>query len=265
VCLFLLGVLLPACRKSRVDSARITCARNLAEIGKAMFIYTNDYDGEFPRAGGRNPVLSNRIQNWLADNRFIAYGTSPDGSGGFGSITASFYLLVKYAQLKPEFFICKGDIGATEFSLADDGHDYKELVDLWDFGLEPRRHCSYSYHMPYGPYALTTSSEPGMAVAADPSPWIIAPAADPKDITGFDPDGDREAVQIGNAIPHNEDGQNVLFVDIHVSFEKQSFCGVNDDNIYTYWDGPEIRRGAVPARDSQPADRLDSLLVNDFH
>jgi len=233
-------------------------------IGKAMLVYASDYDGEFPRVGGRNTIWSSRIQNWLADNRFVAYGLNIDGTGGYATITASFYLLVKYAELKPESFICKGDTGATEFRPADNGHGDRELVDLWDFGIEPRVHCSYSYHMPYGTYALTTTSEPGMAVAADPNPWIMAPAADPKDIAGFDPDGGEEAVKIGNAITHNEDGQNVLFIDRHVSFEKRCFCGINDDNIYTYWDGPDIRRGAVPVRGSQPADRLDCFLVNDF-
>ena len=85
----------------------------------------------------------------------------------------------------------------------------------------------------------------------------------PKDFRKFNPDGDREAIKAGNAVAHNEDGQNVLFLDSHTSFEKRSFCGVNDDNIYTYWDGEDIRRGKTPQLGSQPADRLDSLLVND--
>ena len=56
----------------------------------------------------------------------------------------------------------------------------------------------------------------------------------------------------------------MLFVDSHVAFEKQPFCGINDDNIYTYWDGSDIRRGGYPiANVSEPTDRLDSLLVND--
>ena len=52
-------------------------------------------------------------------------------------------------------------------------------------------------------------------------------------------------------------------MDAHVSFEKLSFCAVNDDNIYTYWDGEDKVRGTPPALGSQPADPCDSLLVND--
>jgi hypothetical protein len=240
------------------------CGTNLSGIGKAMLIYSNDYDDEFPRAGGRNSIWSNRIANWRADNRFAAYGLSPDGSGGTATITSSFYLLVKYAEVTPKSFICKGDHGTTEFKPSDNGARDRELIDLWDFGLEPIRHCSYSYHMPYGLYALTTSSEPGMAVAADRNPWISSPAAEAKDMAFFNPDGGRRAVNIGNAIAHQEDGQNVLFLDSHVAFEKTPACAINDDNIYTYWDGGDIRRGGYPVPGaSEPADRLDSFLVND--
>ncbi|HUV41351.1 MAG TPA: hypothetical protein VMW23_06170, partial [Sedimentisphaerales bacterium] len=116
----------------------------------------------------------------------------------------------------------------------------------------------------YGPYALTTSYLPGMAVAADPNPWMKAPATNYKRFAYFDPDGDREAVRSGNCSTHQGDGQNVLFMDAHVSFNKTSFCGVNDDNIYTYWAGQDIRRGVIPNLQSQPIDRLDSMLVNDL-
>jgi len=37
--------------------------------------------------------------------------------------------------------------------------------------------------MPFGLYALTTSSEPGMAVAADRNPWIETPVAGAKEIS----------------------------------------------------------------------------------
>jgi hypothetical protein len=53
-------------------------------------------------------------------------------------------------------------------------------------------------------------------------------------------------------------------MDAHVSFQKNSFCGVNNDNIYTYWDGQDIHRGAIPNIKSQPIDRLDSMIVNDL-
>jgi hypothetical protein len=119
--------------------------------------------------------------------------------------------------------------------------------------------------MPYGLYALTTSSEPGMAVAADRNPWIASPAAEAKTdrYASFLPDGGKEAVNVGNAIQHQEDGQNVLFMDSHVEFAKRPHCAINDDNIYTFWDGGDIRRGGLPMAGAEPQDRLDSFLVHD--
>ncbi len=259
----LMGILMPALARVRQIAFRMVCGTNLSGIGKAMLIYSNDYDDELPRSGGRNSTWAGAIPQWMAANRFTAYGLSADGSGGMGSISSCFYLLVKYAEVTPKSFICKGDSGTTEFKPADEGAGDRELIDLWDFGPEPTKHCSYSYHLPFGLYALTTSSEPGMAVAADRNPFIKTPAAEAKTLGLFNPDGGREAVKAGNAITHQEDGQNVLFLDGHVGFEKVAFCGINDDNIYTSWDGGDIRKGGIPTIASLPGDRTDSLLVHD--
>jgi prepilin-type processing-associated H-X9-DG protein len=266
MCLFLLVVIGPASQKSQFDAYRIECSKNLSLIGKAMLIYANDYDGELPRSGGRNSLWTPIIPDWQARNRFGAYRLAADGSGGGGSISSCFYLLVKYAEVAPKSFVCPGDSGTTEFKLADVDAGEGRLIELWDFGPEPSRHCSYAYHMPFSLYRLTTSSEPGMAVAADRNPWINSLAGEPKDMAGpppFDPEGGREAVKAGNAIAHDEEGQNVLFLDGHVVFEEHPFCGMKKDNIYTYWDGGDIRVGGVPRVGSEPAGRLDSLLVND--
>ena len=112
----LMGILMPALARVRQIAFRMVCGTNLSGIGKAMLIYSNDYDDEMPRAGGRSAAWSGRISNWMADNRFLAYGVGPDGSGGVGTITSSFYLLVKYAEVTPKSFICKGDSGTTTAS-----------------------------------------------------------------------------------------------------------------------------------------------------
>ena len=261
----LMGILMPALARVRQIAFRMVCGTNLSGIGKAMLIYSNDYDDEMPRAGGRNSTWTGRVPDWLALNRFNAYGLAADGSGGTSTISSCFYLLVKYAEVTPKSFICKGDSGTSEFKPADQGAGDRELIDLWDFGTDPREHCSYSYHMPFGLYALTTASEPGLAVAADRNPYIGSPAAEAKQFPGlFNPDGGTEAIKAGNATQHQEDGQNVLFLDNHVGFEKRPFCGVNDDNVWTFWDGGDVRIGAMPiVFGSEPQDRTDTLLVND--
>jgi prepilin-type N-terminal cleavage/methylation domain-containing protein len=266
----LMGILMPALAKVRQIAFRMVCGTNLSGIGKAMLIYSNDYEDEYPRAGGRNSQWTQVIPMYTAPDRYSAYGVSmADGSGGNVTISSSFYLLVKYAEVTPKSFICKGDSGTNEFKPSQYPNAAGfELIDLWDFGPEPAEHCSYSYHMPYGLYALTTSSEPGMAVAADRNPWINSPGAEGKEasiLQNYVPTGDKEMVNRGNAITHQEEGQNVLFMDNHVTFHKEPFCGVNDDNIYTFMaPGIDVRIGSYPLPNaSEPADRLDSYLVND--
>lgn len=253
----------PILLEQRRMAFRMVCGSNLAGIGKGMLGYAADYDGQFPRSGGADSRWAGTIENWKAPDRYAAYGLSADGAGGVGSISSSFYLLVKYAEVLPELFICPGDRGTSVFDPADEHAGDKKLAELWDFGARPIKRCSYSYHQPFGLYPLTKSSNPGMAIAADRNPFIRSPMAEPKNISLFVPDGGRSAINMGNAYQHNNEGQNVLFVDSHVGFEKNPCCGVDDDNIYTFWDGGDIRRGALPYLESASQDESDSLLVND--
>jgi prepilin-type N-terminal cleavage/methylation domain-containing protein len=267
----LMGILMPALARVRAIAFRMVCGSNLSGLGKAMLIYANDYEDELPRAGGRDSVLGTVV--WNGADRIVAYGL---GSGtGYASMTSNFFLLVKFAEVTPKSFICKGDSGTTEFKLSEETPVPPatfELIDAWDFGSAPTKHCSYSYHFPFGKWGLTTSSEPGMAVAADRNPWIIPPGGTvmPGDWANFKPagapyNGSAEDQKRGNSVAHNVEGQNVLFLDGHVYFEKRSYCGIEDDNIYTKWTAiapnGERRKGIIPS--DVPMDRLDSLLLND--
>ena len=272
----LMGILMPALARVRQLAFRMVCGTNLSGIGKAMLIYANDYEDELPRAGGRESEWGG--VTWDAQDRYDAYGVSPsDGSGGNATISSCFYLLVKYAEVTPKSFICKGDTGTTEFSLSDEGTNVStdfEMIDAWDFGEAASTHCSYSYNTSYGSHALTTSSEPGLAVASERNPWIKSPAAEAGDFSLFTPDlqgagGTTESALAGNCISHQGDGQNVLFLDSHVEFAKRSFCSLEDDNIFTksqvsgkgdpYGVEPVVGAGSG----SEPANRKDSLLLHD--
>ncbi len=252
------SIIFPA---TRSVAFRMVCGTNLSGIGKAMLIYANDYNDEFPRAGGSGAKVARQIK-FDAKTHMEAF-SSKNGIGS-ATISSSMYLLVKYTDVTPKSFICQkrdtgGDKGVSEYKPPQN----TDLSTLWDFGSEPWKHNSYAYHMPYGSYPLTTSSEPGMAVAADRNPWIPSVGWKPKKFMKFNPDGDKKIKNYGNTPCHKNEGQNVLFLDTHVNFEPISFCGMNDDNIYTSWNGTDIRRGKPPVFGDEPKDRKDSLLVND--
>ncbi len=44
----LMGILMPALARTRQLAFRITCGTNMSGLGKAMMIYSNDYDDKFP-------------------------------------------------------------------------------------------------------------------------------------------------------------------------------------------------------------------------
>jgi len=276
----LMGILMPALSRVRQLAFRLTCGTNLSGIGKAMLVYANDYEDELPKAGGRNTVWGPTAK-WSVADRKAAFGLDAKGAGGKATISSCFYLLVKYAEVTPKLFVCKGDAGTTEFKLADQPSlpPNFELIDAWDFGdsTESFKHCSYTYHIPFGStntYALTTSNEPGMAVAGDRNPWLKSPAAEPAKWSDWKPDagaaggtGTSDQAKKGNAIAHQNDGQNVLFLDSHVEFARRAYCSLEDDNIYTisrYPNQPDPW-GTMPQSTAGcvPAGRKDSLLVHD--
>jgi len=278
--LIVAGVLLlvlagPLASMPRNQATRAVCRANLARIGKAMLVYANEYHGVLPRAGDPNSVWNGPLM-WNVSDRETAYSIPRDGKGGKATISSCFYLLIKYLAVPPRVFVCPADTGTTEFKLADEvvyRADFK-LADAWDFGASPADNCSYAYHIPFGKYGLTTSRDPNLAVAADRNPWIISPASYARDFTLFNPDvapynGTVRTARMGNSISHQTDGQNVLFLDGHVTFEHRSFCGLDDDNIYakasSYVEGDAKGFMAVYSPDLQPMNERDSFLVHDPH
>ncbi len=264
----LMGILMPALARVRQIAFRMICGTNLKGLGTAMLIYANDYDDELPRAGGPTTQHGN-LKDWAAANRFDAFDLQPNGSQGYATISSNLFLLVKFAEVTPKSFLCKGDSGVKEFKLGDVGVTNKELIEVWDFGPNAREHCSYTYHYPFGAFALTTSTEPGMAVASDRNPWIEDLAGETQIWADFDPvdTAPTLAQKEGNAITHQDDGQNVLFMDGHVNFEKRAYCAIDDDNIYTRYPSNfsninEKRLGILPPG-PEPGNRQDSYLIND--
>ncbi|MBN1975446.1 MAG: DUF4190 domain-containing protein [Sedimentisphaerales bacterium] len=244
---------------ARLPAFRILCGTNLSGLGKAMLIYANDYDDKLP---SQNITWGTSVK-WDAATQQEAYGLNQDGTGGSATISSFLYLLVKYAEVPPKSFICAGDKQVSEFKSGNYGIKNGNITDFWDFGSEPWKHNSYAYQMSFGKNALTTSNNSDIAIASDRNPWIASRRWKIKNFNSFNPDGDKEMIQQGNAPTHANQGQNVLYLDSHVEFESVSFCGVNQDNIYTSRNGSDIRKGTPPVLGSQPAGNMDSLLVND--
>lgn len=262
----LMGILMPALARVRQVAFRMVCGTNLSGIGKAMLIYANDNDESYPIAGRRNEVWTRngKINDFEDPDKAVAFGR------GGATVSSSLYLLVRFADVQPKQFNCKGDIGSKIFKVSAEAYDpLLEPTEVWDFGSYkiaasssyPAEYCSYSYNLPYeftDPIRPTTMisrpvtavSRPGNAVCADRSPYFDKNATNYVDgvKTGEDPphwvvadtqtgepahyvDDDKT----GNAFPHQREGQNVLFADMHVDFEHYANVGVDNDNIWKPW------------------------------
>ncbi len=291
----LMAILMPALAKVKQLAHRMVCGTNLSGIGKSMIMYSTDNHEEYPIAG---PPTSKAFGKWgttagwqfpIRTNVWVNTAT----------ITSSFYLLIKFADAQPKQFVCKGDIGSKIFKLAEAPDvAIDDLTEAWDFGptqgpIKPGKFCSYSYNMPYywaGPtresYPVSTVTNPGCAIAADRNPFFDInaepyigaqvtpenpyPALDTVDFSYLDP-GKRSS-----CASHQRDGQNVLFNDSHVKFERYPNCGVNNDNIYNYWNtkvptqkireiGQQFFTSKQPAYgvNWHPSTEEDSVLVNE--
>ena len=265
----LMAILLPALSAVKRVAQRVVCGSNLAGIGKAMLLYANDQEGDFPRGGGSASLWGNNgtINDWLAQDG-TQYGTPP---GRSATITCSLYLLIKYADVTPAQFVCRGDIGTKEFKLSDVTATLPatidEVSDVWDFGDTaamgntnfPGNRNSYSYHDPYENTTLTprqsfplgSYSDPASPLMADRNPHFDknakayidgkgAPAEGAAPIwdTTKTPPVYADPGKTGNSAAHQRDGQNVLFNDSHVGWEKYPNVGISKDNIWKCWTTP---------------------------
>lgn len=314
----LLAILMPALGKVRQMAQRIMCATNLSGIGKALLIYSNDDSYErFPVGGGGNvydapagmsaltapaaiTVTTESECSWpWGDKAADPESTAPNGGT---TISASLYLLVKYADVGPDQFVCPGG-EQSKFDMApydkvgEIAAGSNNYVDLWDFGsaaagippgVRRKGHQSYAYQMPLentataqasatcGVYAAGVTTLPSQAIMADRNPFCDTTITDPEFLpyimewVAADSKPKTSTVKRNNAGPHQRDGQNVLYADYHVKFEKSANCSVELDNIYTVWDraltnDPMKQIGAKPKNpDFQNSEAdTDSFLVND--
>jgi prepilin-type processing-associated H-X9-DG protein len=127
-----------------------------------------------------------------------------------------------------------GEETVKQFICPDSGDkpDETENLDLYyDFtGLS---NISYGYQVPFGP--TTTRPREGadsrMPLAADKGPYVDATVGPPG--TELTLTSEAKAWRPFNSRSHGGEGQNVLYADGHVTFERRPIIGVDGDNIYT--------------------------------
>jgi len=227
----LISILLPSLSRARELSKRTVCSANLRGIGQAYYLYAQDDPGVFPALGGipgfpPNTASEGQVQLFDSKDR-----TTEPSTTGKPSTTVDMWSVVRANNSTPKQFICPSTI--------DNPDRATDTTAYFDFGGSGNLSYGYQYQHDPNRQIVGTSSEPTFPIMADANPYVKGGLIS-EDITN-----DRNSAFRGNSRNHtNREGQNVLFQDDHVTFEKSpdtglsgNFAGLQSsrgrDNIYT--------------------------------
>jgi prepilin-type N-terminal cleavage/methylation domain-containing protein len=302
----LISILLPSLSRARELAKRAVCASNLRGIGQGMHIYANDNQEWFPihfhqavaaAPGSGANTTDLQYVGTLGQEYHKATSTTTHSKDSHPS--RSLFLLIIGGQQTAGQFICPSS--ADEEDDMRNRGSYQEQSGQESTAARPGKtrfdfagylKLSYAYQVPFGrrgrPHETLDSRMP---IAADKGPYFGAStASQPEWVTGcikdermvgLDPPNDwigepandvikysNEEWRPYNSVNHNQEGQNILYIDGHVDFQRKPIAGVHNDNIFTamnsYVEQTESLVGVVaPQSGSQfaPLTQTDSYLV----
>jgi len=301
----LISILLPSLSRARELAKRAVCSSNQRGIGQGEAIYANDNQEWFPihffqvASVPASTIPDDSGMRWvgyMGSNGSIAISkqTSTQYSSSASHPSRSLFLLVVGGQSTPGQFVCPSATD-TEDDLRNRGTDAPGATNgeaaaqpgknRFDFRGYP--YLSYSYQFPYSRRARPRPSlDARMPVGADKGPFFTAGASDASTQTTSDAASTTLATNMWtskaysdilklsnddwrpyNSQNHNGEGQNVLYVDDHVEFQRRPIVGVNNDNIYTTITSYQDPKAALVGMADQPNDtkgpaiNTDSFLV----
>ncbi|MHC4717782.1 MAG: type II secretion system protein [Planctomycetota bacterium] len=258
----LVTIAMPALGRALWLARRATCGTQIGNALKGMRLYVAEYDGRYPTCG-----------YGFKTKQFDVIGADihqdPDTAD---SNSRNLFLAVRTGFVDPDLMLCPAVKGTEVAHVPNkqDGLHYDFDVGVDDGGtVKYVEKLSYSFHLQFSPrengpkgYQLVRTSDNGMAVLADKNPHVTY--RDNEFNGGFKAE---EPITMGaeaNSFNHRygtvNEGQNVGYPDGHAVWKTDPEAGVNDDNIYTVWDGKDIRGGKI-SESSMPQGRTDSFLV----
>jgi prepilin-type N-terminal cleavage/methylation domain-containing protein len=261
----LVSILLPSLARAREQANRIKCASNLRQIGQAVLLYTNGGIEPEPRTtadGTSTPTWG--TPSTFSSIAFPQAGSTATSVVNNNDVTASLYLLLSTQDIGTAVFICPSS-NATAWDYGG-GTNTAQQWSNWNGTAGCKQNLSYSWQ---NWYPTTTAVANGFKLLPPGSDFAVASdlnPGDPSDVVGTTSNvlavtttSSARDMKQANSNNHDQDGENILYGDGHVSFEQNPFAGVNADNIYTTkLNSGSVTGGSVVA---PPYDGNDSILL----
>ncbi len=251
----LVSIMLPTLVQAMWHARRSACTGNLKGAVNGLTQYASQYTGVLPSRGFGPSTNGFDVIGWdLTLEKDVADSNS-----------RNLFLAVRMRDVPPGILNCPNTKAAPADTSGPGGQHYDFNVGN---GMNYEDKLSYSYHLQFidrsataKGYPLSLGSVTQMAVLADRNPFLEYPgaAAGSGCRANFVPPPAGVPRSRTNSPNHGGKGQNVAFLDGHVTWYDAPTAGPQKDNIYTAWFNGREDGDLVPL--SLPAGELDCLLV----
>ncbi len=233
---------LPSIRsRPRGPHDRLVCGSNLKGIGTSIKIYANDHGEAWP-----SPAFDESLVGQIKYTVPVGSGRgtvespnrSQESQGGVGgarelSTTRAFWMLVRSGDVTVNQFVCPNS--------RDENDPTTNIDEYYDF--TSYANISYGYQVPFGcpKSRAREGADNRMIIAADKGPFYLSDVPPNWNIgvkgNLISLNDSPKAWRPFNSPNHGGrgkgEGQNCLYFDGHVAFNRIPAVGVAGDNIYT--------------------------------